>query len=141
MLPMTRAEAGDALAALLNDGRYGRIVRAAARHYYRLARHLEVGRDFDEFYAAAVVGLWKACRKRDPALGPAFLRFAKNKVRWECADLLRAMARRSARTSQWGGGTPGVVPAPPDRPGRLPAGRGPPRGVPGGVFRRGAERV
>jgi DNA-directed RNA polymerase specialized sigma24 family protein len=123
MQPMTRAESGDALAALLNDSRYGRIVRAAARHYYRLARHLEVGRDFDEFYAAAVVGLWKACRKRDPAMGPAFLRFAKNKVRWECADLLRAMARRSARTSQWGGGGPGVVQPPPtDLADYLPAG-------------------
>jgi hypothetical protein len=49
-----------------------------------------------------MVGVWKAAQKVDPTYGYGFLRYVRNKVRWECADLLRSAIRRGRNLAPLG---------------------------------------
>jgi hypothetical protein len=89
----------DLVESLLKDRRVERIMVAAARHYHRLAAALTTDHTFDDFYAAALVGVWKAAGKVDPAKGFGFLSFVRRKVRWACADHLRSVARRARHSA------------------------------------------
>ncbi len=92
---LTNSEIEEQYERLLADPRYSQLVVSVAKTYWRISSRCSAGKDYDEFYSAAMVGLWKALKKRDPEQGDSFLKYAKNKMSWQCADHLRVLVRRS----------------------------------------------
>ncbi len=92
---MDTVDIESAYEALLADPRYSKMILSVANDYWRISNRCSSGKSFDDFYASAMIGLWKALKKRDPNQGEAFTKFARNKMRWECADYLRVLMRRS----------------------------------------------
>jgi RNA polymerase sigma factor (sigma-70 family) len=73
-----------------------KIARRAARAMAR------PGADFDDLYAAGLVGLWQASQKYDPGVGVGFGPYAKPRVRGAITDHLRATFGRSGKHQRVG---------------------------------------
>jgi len=83
---------------ILKDSRFANMVKCISRDYWQLSYKCVTYRSIDEFYQAALIGLWKALKKKDNSKGDRFLKFARNKIKWECSDYLRTLIKRNKKT-------------------------------------------